>query len=589
MTFVNPGGLCARVPNELRGAACAKMTYIKDSPLQPGSIVHIDARAHIAGDENGGGRQPSPKETLPMYLDSNLRDKLASIVGPEQIITDAAGEALYTDVFRQLEVPLAVVRPQTVAQLQKVVAMTATEGIVLSLRGGGASYTDGYLPASQGQILLDLGMMNQITEVNEQDAYVTVEAGVTWSALKEALDSRGLRTPFWGPFSGLRATVGGSISQHTISHGSGAHGISAQSVLSMDVVMADGSLLRTGSASVGGSPFLRHFGPDLTGLFTGDCGALGIKARITLPLLRQRAAHRNLSFAFNTFGAMHESMRCIAREGLEDTHFALDGALSQGQIARQENAGDTFKMALSILNSSPSRWEGLKQLARAGVSARRIIGSSAYMTHYIVEGVDDHEVKSRLHRIRGLVEGLGIEIPATAPSVVRGMPFAPFYNTLGPKGERWVPLHGILPHSAVGGFHSALEALFAARRDDMQRLGIWHGGMFATVGSSGFLYELALYWPDEITAYHREVVPADYLSQLPVYERNLEARDYVQALKQELTQLYMDHNGMSFQLGKAYPYRERLSPEALKLIDAIKRNTDPDNRLSPGNLGFMSP
>jgi glycolate oxidase len=113
------------------------------------------------------------------------------------------------------------------------------------------------------------------------------------------------------------------------------------------------------------------------------------------------------------------------------------------------------------------------------------------MTHYIVEGVDDAEVKSRLYRIRNLVKGYGAEVPGTAPSLVRGMPFAPFYNTLGPRGERWVPLHGVMPHSSVKAFHSELEVLFAERKAEMDALGVWYGGMFATVGSSGFLYELA--------------------------------------------------------------------------------------------------
>ncbi|MFV8819336.1 FAD-binding oxidoreductase [Haliea sp. E17] len=521
-----------------------------------------------------------------MPISIELHDTLTSIVGSDAVLTGAAGERFYTDVYRRLATPLAVVRPQSVEQLQELVRATAAQGVTLNLRGGGASYTDGYIADTEDQLLLDLSGMDRITEINELDGYVTVEAGVTWKALKETLDERGLRTPFWGPFSGMIATVGGSMSQNTISHGSGAHGISAQSVLGMDIVLADGTLLQTGSAAAGSGPFLRYFGPDLTGLFTGDCGALGIKARITLPLLRRRPAHRCASFAFPTLEAMHESMRLIALEGLEDTHFSLDSALSQGQIARQDNAGETFRIALSILNSSPSWWEGLKQLARAGLSARRIMGRSAYMTHYIVEGVDDHEVRSRLHRIRQLVERLGNEIPATAPSVVRGMPFAPFYNTLGPNGERWVPLHGILPHSAVPGFHRALKALFSERRDAMDRLGVWHGGMFATVGTSGFLYELALYWPDEITAYHREVVPADYLAQLPVYAGSPEAREYVHELKQALIELYVEHGAVNFQVGKAYPYRERLQGPAMDLVRAIKQHNDPQHRLAPGNLGL---
>ncbi|MEP4892321.1 MAG: FAD-binding oxidoreductase [Aliiglaciecola sp.] len=519
-------------------------------------------------------------------LAPTVKDKFCEIVGAEHCLIGSAGAAFYTDVYRQLEVPDAVVQPTTVEQLQQLVAFTNEQDIPVTIRGGGASYTDGYLPPVKGVVILDLSLLNKIVEINEMDGYVTVEAGVTWATLKEALDKRNLRTPFWGPFSGLKATVGGSVSQNTISHGSGLYGISAQSVQSVDIVLADGSLLQTGSAGTGASPFMRHFGPDLTGLFTGDCGALGIKARITLPLIGRRSAHRVISFAFADFNAMHESMRRISLERLEDTHFALDGALSQGQIARQDSAGQMMKIALSILTSSPSYAAGFKQLLKSAFSARKAISSSPYMTHYIVEGTHDAEVKSRLHRIRELTADLGSEIPATVPAIVRGMPFAPFFNALGPAGERWVPLHGIIPHSNVANFHQELEQFYTLRSADMQRLGIWYGGMFATVSSSGFLYEIALYWPDEITAYHQEVVPQDYLDNLPKHPANLEAREYIHQLKEDIIALYVKHNATNFQLGKAYPYASRVSSETLNLIKNIKQFTDPKNALSPGNLGL---
>lgn len=519
-------------------------------------------------------------------LSQTTKDQLCAIVGAEQCLTGSAGEPFYTDVYRKLAVPEALVRPLTVEQLQQVVAFTNEKNIPFTIRGGGASYTDGYVLADKGFIVLDLSLLNNIVEINEMDGYVTVEAGVTWATLKETLDKRGLRTPFWGPFSGLKATVGGSVSQNTISHGSGLYGISAQSVQAMDIVLADGSLLQTGSSSAGSSPFLRHFGPDLTGLFTGDCGALGIKARITLPLIGQRNAHRVISFAFADFNAMHESMRRIGMERLEDTHFALDGALSQGQIARQDKAGQMIKIAMSILTSSPSYFAGFKQLFRSALSARKVITSSPYMTHYIVEGTHDAEVKSRLHRIRELNTGLGNEIPATVPAIVRGMPFAPFFNTLGPAGERWVPVHGIIPHSRVQKFHLELEQFYAQRSADMKRLGVWYGGMFATVASSGFLYEIALYWPDEITAYHTEVVPKDYMANLPKYPANQEARAYVHQLKEDIIALFVSHGAVNFQLGKAYPYVSRVSPETLKLVKQIKQAMDPKGKLAPGNLGL---
>jgi glycolate oxidase len=516
----------------------------------------------------------------------SLVDALVAIVGAENVRRGPEAAALYTDVFRAQAEPIAVVRPASVEALQAVVRATAEADAPMNVRGGGASYTDGYTPSAAGQVLLDLSGLDRIVEVNETDAYVTVEAGVTWAKLKAELDARGLRTPFWGPFSGLVATVGGSMSQNTISHGSSAYGISAGSALAMDVVATDGTLVRTGSAINGGAPFTRNYGPDLTGLFTGDCGALGVKARITLPLLKVRPAHRPISFAFADFGAMHEVLRLVAAERLEDTSFILDGALSQGQIARQDRAGDLLGMALSILKSSPSLAVGVGQLLGGALRARRDIAVSAYMIHYIVEGVDDAEVKARLHRIRQIAASYGREIPATVPAVVRGMPFAPFYNVLGPNGERWVPVHGVFPHSKGKAVNAALAAFFAERQADMKRLGVWKGEMFSTVGAGGLLYELALYWPDAISAYHEAYVPADYLAALPRHPDNPEARAYAHKLKADLIALFDAHGAIYYQLGRAYPYAGVVQGEALDLVRAVKARMDPKGLLAPGVLGL---
>jgi D-lactate dehydrogenase (cytochrome) len=518
-------------------------------------------------------------------VQESVADRLAAIVGRANVATGVATSAFASDVYRTGAEPLAVVRPRSVGELQRVVAACNASDTPVSVRGGGASYTDGYVARAAGQVLIDMGALDAIV-IDEINGHVTVEAGTTWAALREALAAHDLRTPFWGPFSGARASVGGSMSQHTISHGSAAYGISADSVLSMDVVTADGGLLSTGPAAAGAVPFMRHFGPDLTGLFTGDAGALGVKARITLPVIKRRPTHRPISFAFETFAAMHESMRRIAAERIEDTHFALDGALSQGQIARQDRAGGNLKMALSIVKSSPSLAAGVRQVVKAGLGARRAIGAANYMTHYIVEGFDDAEVKARLDRIRTINLPLGREIPPTVAAVVRGMPFAPFYNVLGPAGERWVPLHGNLPHGAVAGFHAAFEAFLASRAAEMAAHGVWSGGMYGAIGSGGFLYEIALYWPDEITAYHESVVPAEYLANLPRYPANPAARGYVEQLKADMIDLFVEHGATNFQLGRAYPYAARLGEKPLALVRAIKAELDPKGLIAPGNLGL---
>lgn len=518
-------------------------------------------------------------------LQADAAQPFRQVAGADAVLTGAAMEPYINDVYRRLETPIAVVRPATVEALQAVVREAAAGGIAMHARGGGASYTDAYLPRSNRSIVIDLGRLDRIVQINQTDAYVTVEAGVTWAQLKAALDPLGLRTPFFGPFSGFAATIGGSMSQNALSHGSGAHGISAQSLQGLEVVLASGELIATGTQARGATPHLRFYGPDLAGLFTGDCGALGIKARITLPLLRIKPAHLTASFGFATLADMADAMRQAALEQLEDEHFAIDAALSQGQIAKQDNAGAMFGMAKAVMASSPNVVAGALQLAKMGLAGTRALKNNQFMVHFIIEGVSEGETKAKLGRLRQLMAA-GSEIPNTIPTVVRGMPFAPLFNTLGPKGERWAPLHGVLAHSKVVAFHDALMAFYAERREAMERLGVWYGGMFSNVGSSGFLYEVAHYWPGPPTAYHKAAVPADYLVGLPVYAEDQAAADLVEEIRLGIIDLYGRHGAGHFQLGKVYPYASALSAETLSVVRALKTALDPRGLMNPGALGL---
>lgn len=508
---------------------------------------------------------------------------LIDIVGGQHVITGVEMEKFSTDVYRSRVAPLAVVSPGTVEELQAVVRACTTSKVAIFVRGGGASYTDGYLPSRSSAILIDMGRLNRIVEINELDAYVTVEAGITWNALKTALDPLGVRTPFFGPFSGFAATVGGSMSQHSISHGSGAHGMSAQSLICLDVVLASGALLRTGSAARGSAPHCRWYGPDLGGLFCGDCGTLGLKARITLPLLRRMPAFECLSFAYQTLPALADALRAASLERLDDEHFAIDAAIAQGQIARQQRASKR-EVVTGLWRAAPTPWAAFKQLFKIARAGTKDIGIAPFTAHFIVEGVDQREASIKADRLRKLLSAGGVEVANSVPAVVRGMPFAPLYNTLGPNGERWVPLHGYLPHSRVAEFDAAVNAFFDARASDMHRLGVWRGGMFMTVGSTAFLYEVALYWPGVPSAYHHSAVPADYLEKLPSGVDSPETNRFVDQLRRDLIALYTQFGALHFQLGKAYPYASVLLPESLSLIRSIKSSLDPDGIMNPEAL-----
>lgn len=522
-----------------------------------------------------------------MRAANSLVDALAAAVGARHVITDEAERRFHaTDVFNVLEIPIAVVRPSDVNELQAVVRACNEARAPLVVRGGGASYTDAYAHARPGGVTLDTGRLTRI-EIDEANATVTVEAGVTWAALYDALKARGLRTPFWGPFSGLAATVGGSISQNAISHGTGAFGVSAESVIAFDIVTGTGELLRTGSAgSANGSPFFRFYGPDLAGLFTGDNGAFGVKARITLRLIRRREAFEAASFSFSTFEAMHAAMRAIALEHVDDENFALDATLQQGQIGRQEGIAAKAGIARSVLRSATSLGSGVKSLAKMAAAGDRALRAADYALHYIAEGVDATEARARIAVIRRLGAAHGEEIANTVPTVVRGMPFAPLFNVLGPKGERWVPMHALLAHEAVVPFHRALSLYWDEQRAAMDRLGIFNGAMFMSVGSSAFVYEPTFYWPDEQSVFHQRIVPGDHLAKLPRHPCNEEARAAVKRMKADIVELMHAHGAAHLQIGKQYPYlRDRNAP-SVALLRAIKAALDPNAILNPGALGL---
>ncbi|MCH8863458.1 MAG: FAD-binding oxidoreductase, partial [Proteobacteria bacterium] len=231
----------------------------------------------------------------------DIIERLTLVLGNEGLVTDPDERDYYSqDVFSSAEyVTKAVLRPANIEELSEAVRIATEAGYAVFPRGGGMSYTSGYLPTAEKSVTVDLARMNNIREINLEDMYITVECGCPWVDIYEALKGKGVRPPFWGTLSGIKATVGGGLSQNCIFFGSGIHGTGADTVIGLEVVLADGTIINTGSGAVeGGTPFFRHYGPDLTGIFTADTGALGIKAVATLRLIASPPFVRHLSFDF---------------------------------------------------------------------------------------------------------------------------------------------------------------------------------------------------------------------------------------------------------------------------------------------------
>ena len=518
----------------------------------------------------------------------DIIDQLRRICGVEHVLTDDADREFFAmDVYNFRALPIAVVQPGSVSELQAVARTASAAGVALVPRGGGASYTDGYLPITPNSLLIDTERMNAIVDINAEDMYVTVEPGITWAEMTAALAEKGLRTAFWGPFSGLKATVGGSMSQNSVSLGSGSYGISADTALSFDIVLAGGEILSTGSKAMdNASPFFRHYGPDLTGLFTGDAGAFGIKARITLRLIPVPAYSATASFGFTHFDALADGMANAGRTGAASDCFGLDPKLQQGQLG-SASTKDAFQAVWAVLKTSTNPIDGLVRIMKMAVAGKRFLTGFDFSAHYVVEGASRAETRAKLAMIRKAMIGHGTEIANTIPTVLRAMPFIPLYPILGPRGQRWVPMHGILPFSRIKEFNRRISEVHDRHAEKMASLKIEKAAMFTSISTNGFLYEPVFYWEDDRTPYHKRYLPQEYLDTLPEYPANPEGRAFVGELRAMIQDIFVDLGAVHMQVGKSYPYLRGRQDQATKILRDVKKSLDPDGLMNPGALGGL--
>ncbi len=179
-----------------------------------------------------------------------------------------------------------IVRPETTEEVSDIVKIANKYKIRMVPRGGGADLVGGSV--TESGILIDLTRMNQVIELNKNDYYIVVGAGITWGALISHLHPTGYTTGIIGPGSGFAATIGGGLSNSTAGGGSTKYGLVPDICLGVEVVLPnpEGTIIRTGSAANKyAKPFCRYgVSPDFTGLFMGDVGTMGIKTKAYLRL-----------------------------------------------------------------------------------------------------------------------------------------------------------------------------------------------------------------------------------------------------------------------------------------------------------------
>jgi FAD/FMN-containing dehydrogenase len=521
---------------------------------------------------------------------SGIGARLRLVVPSDAVLDDEASRRFYAnDIFWQPGIaPLAVVCPSTREELAAAVRAATEEGIAVVPRGGGMSYTKGYLPAHERAIVIDARRLDRVLEVNTADLYVTVEAGCTWGALNEALAGTGLRTPYWGPLSGINATIGGALSQNSAFFGSALNGTVAESVLGVTVVLADGSLVTTGSGGrTGTRPFTREGGPDLTGIFLGDNGALGVKVAATLKLVSAPTAVDFLSFGFPTIQAMGVAQADMARTRLVAEGFGIDRNKAE-HSASVNRISEGLQILGKVAASGKSALGGLKDAVGVAVSGTSFLKDHAYTLHLVVERDDAAALATAMARLREIAaQHRGVEIANSVPRVMRSRPFGPVRGMLGKNGERWVPIHAVFPLGEAQRVLDANEAFFAERRAFLQQHGILYSVMTMTTGHEFFL-EPAFYWTDEITPLHARSLGDEVVKPWRERPANPTARAAVVELRQATQRLYAGLGGVSWQVARDYPFLELLQPGTRALLAALKNAVDPRGLMNPGALGLAS-
>lgn len=503
----------------------------------------------------------------------------------DEIITDPEECAFYSsDVYSRGVTVQAVLRPRDVERCARAIGAATRAGFSVIARGGGLSYTGGYLAEQPRSVIIDTARLDRIVAIEPEDLYITVEAGVSWKRIHEALTPLGLRLPFFGTFSGAQATIGGGLSNGALFYGTARYGTAADAVLGLEVATADGSIVHTGQRAFRQSekPFYRTCGPDLSGLFLHDTGALGIKLRATFRLIRAPACTGFASFVFPNIGTAAAALSEIARTGAAEEAYVFDPQSTRKNLRSAGMLADS-RALLNVIRQERG-WRGWLAgwaLLRAG---RRFVPAEAYSLHVTAAARSPAALEADLDACRDAAARFGgQQIADSIPRAVRANLFPPPEAVLGADGDRWVALNAKVAHSDAEKIIRASAALLEPYQQRMQSEGVWMSHLLIAIGAQAFSFEPVFHWHDEWLPVHRHHASRTLREGAPPPSRPA-ATALVHELRGRLVQLFAEHGAASNQLGKTYPYLSVLRPETAALVQAVKTAVDPEGRINPGAL-----
>ncbi|HWB08409.1 MAG TPA: FAD-linked oxidase C-terminal domain-containing protein [Pirellulales bacterium] len=247
---------------------------------------------------------------LSVETQSSLADRLRQIVGTDGVLSTHGELLVYEcDGFViEKNSPDIAVFPRTTDQVRQIVRLCNQQGVPFLPRGAGTSLAGGCLPVGGG-VMIVLTRMKEILEINLRDRYAVVQPGVVNVWLTQALKGTGYHyAP--DPSSQGACTIGGNVATNSGGPHTLKYGVTVNHVLGLEVVLADGSLLRCGG------PAEDNPGLDLTGTIVGSEGTLAIVTRIWVRLTRDPQGVRTMLGVFESVDDATNAISEIVAAGI---------------------------------------------------------------------------------------------------------------------------------------------------------------------------------------------------------------------------------------------------------------------------------
>ena len=299
--------------------------------------------------------------------------------------------------------PFAVARPRTTQEVAELVRFAARHELPVTPRGSGTGLSGGALPVNGG-IVISFDQMRSVLRVDERDHVAVVQAGITLRELNEALVGTGLHYPVYpGELSG---SLGGNVNTNAGGMRAVRHGVTRQHVLGLEVVLMDGTILKTGGPVMKSSS-----GYDLTQLLIGSEGTLALVTEVTLKLSPILEHSATILVPFNDVHAVTSVVPTLISAGLQpslleyldvttmnalqsgtDLHLGVDPAIAQQSAAY-----------LIVVLETRTR----AQLDADLEAAAELVGEAGALDVYVLEGTAASQLIQARERTFWLTKAAG--------------------------------------------------------------------------------------------------------------------------------------------------------------------------------------